>query len=60
MTKLSEYKNLNRHAEVYYRGDLGDFVTVCYIDGLPRESHPFATEEAAENYSEDWVLLNNG
>ena len=59
MTKLSEYKNLNRRAEVYYRGDIGDFVAVGYIDGLPRGSHPFDNEEAAEDWCEDWVLLQH-
>ena len=59
MTKLSEYKNRNRLAEVYYRGDQGDFVAIGYVDTLPRASHPFYSEEAAEIWAEDWSLLNN-
>ena len=56
MTKLSEYKNQNRLAGVYYRGEQGDFVAIGYVDGLPRSSHPFANEETAEDWCEDWVL----
>jgi hypothetical protein len=56
MIVLSEYKENNRYATVCYRADLGDFVGIGYIDNLERSAHPFASEEAAENWCEDWVL----
>jgi hypothetical protein len=31
-------------------------VGIGYIDNLERSAHPFASEEAAENWCEDWVL----
>jgi hypothetical protein len=59
MTLLTEYKNQDRTAAVYYRGDRGDFVGVGYIQGLERASHPFDNEEHTELWCEDWVLLQH-
>lgn len=59
MILLSEYENLNRRGEVYYRAEFGDFAGVGYIDGLQRSMVPFRHETDAENWCEDWVLLNN-
>jgi hypothetical protein len=53
---LSEYLNANRTAWVCRRIDLKDFVVIGYIDGVERMSHPFASEQQADDYAEDWVL----
>jgi hypothetical protein len=59
MVVLSEYKEDNRYATVSYRADQGDFVGIGYIDNLEVGSHPFTSEEAAENWCEDWVLTTS-
>ena len=56
MIVLSEYEEGNRYATVSYRSIQGDFVGIGYIDQLERTAIPFQTEEAAENWCEDWVL----
>jgi hypothetical protein len=54
---LSEYVSGDRTAWVCRRRDLNDFVVIGYINGMERIGHPFATEQQADDYAEDWVLL---
>jgi len=54
---LSEYVGGDRTAWVCHRRDLKDFIVIGYINGLERMGHPFATEQQADDYAEDWVLL---
>ena len=54
---LSEYVGGDRTAWVCQRRLLGDFVVIGYINGMERMGHPFATEQQADDYAEDWVLL---
>lgn len=61
MTKLSEYKNKDKTAQVFYRGDKGDFIGVALLPIVGGEVHiltspPFASEEAAEDWCEEWIL----
>lgn len=56
MKLLSEYMGNGVKAEVYYRYEIGDYVTVCYDEhGMECLGHPFPTEDKAEDYAEDWV-----
>ena len=54
---LSEYVGGDRTAWVCQRRDLNDFVVIGSINGMERIGHPFATEQQADDYAEDWVLL---
>jgi hypothetical protein len=54
---LSEYVSGDRTAWVCRRRDLNDFVVIGYINGMERIGHPFPTEQQADDYAEDWVLL---
>jgi hypothetical protein len=54
---LSEYVGGDRTAWVCHRRDLKDFIVIGYINGMERMGHPFATEQQADDYAEDWVLL---
>jgi hypothetical protein len=54
---LSEYVGGDRTAWVCHRRDLKDFIVIGYINGMERMGHPFATEQLADDYAEDWVLL---
>ncbi len=54
---LSEYVGGDRTAWVCHRRDLKDFIVIGYINGMERMGHPFATEQEADDYAEDWVLL---
>ena len=59
MLFLSEYCGPRRTAWVCRRNLKSDYVVIGYIDGLERMAHPFTNEQQAEDYAEDWVLLNN-
>lgn len=59
MLFLSEYTGPNKTAWVCHRRNKNDYVAIGYIDGLERIAHPFPTEQQAEDFAEDWVLLNN-
>lgn len=57
MLFLSEYCGSNKTAWVCRRRDLNDYVAIGYVGGLERIVQPFPTEEAAENFAEDWVTV---
>lgn len=58
MLFLSEYTGPNKTAWVCQRRNLGDYVAIGYQGGLERVAHPFPTEQEAEDFAEDWVLLS--
>ena len=56
MKLLSEYYGDNKTARVYYRSDFNDYVAVTFDSNeLPVASHPFDSEEAADNHAEDSI-----
>lgn len=57
MLFLSEYVGPNRTAWVCRRRDMNDYVAIGYAAGLERVAFPFSTEQEAEDFAEDWVLL---
>lgn len=57
MKLLSEFKGNGVTANVYYRKEKNDYVTICYDEnGFERSGNPFNTEQQAEDFAEDWVL----
>lgn len=52
---LSEYLEGTRTAQVFQRRQEKDFVVYCFCCGHEAESEPFATEDQAESWAEDWV-----
>jgi hypothetical protein len=56
MKLLSEHYSLNKTAKVYYRSNFNDYVAVTYdSNGFAIASHPFDSEEAAENHAKDSI-----
>lgn len=56
MIFLSEYTSKKRTAHVFQRQEEKDFIAVCYNQGEESLSEPFADEQSAEDWAEDWVL----
>ena len=57
MLFLSEYCGPNKTAWVCQRRNMKDYVTIGYVGGMEKVTHPFPTEAEAEDFAEDWVLL---
>lgn len=56
MIFLSEHASKKRTAHVFNRIEQQDYIAVCYDQGEESLSDPFADEQAAKDWAEDWVL----
>ena len=52
---LSEYVQGTRTAQLFQRTTGLDYVVYCFCCGHEAESEPFATQQLAEDWAEDWV-----
>lgn len=59
MLFLSEYCGPNKTAWVCQNRSNNEYVAVCYIQGVEKKQKSFLKESDAEDFAEDWVLLNN-
>jgi hypothetical protein len=57
MLFLSEYCGAKRTAQVFQRRDKKDYATVCYYNELHQEAYYFDSQQQAEDFAEDWVLV---